>query len=411
MGPINQLTTMATFDNIMNCSVGGTAFQLMSYSKSERAVYDVDGNRIGADVEFSLTGELQAADLAGLASALAALETSCRTDGASLTITGLNNANLDGLAASSCIDGGPHYTYKFDNEQGHNYQSVSVAAVGRIAADDESGVLSHTYTASTSYAPDGLKTIATRGHVITLPGESAETKAIEFTPDAPDGSWARTAMEHSTANTADTEADYSVTYAQLVTEYPDPNILDGEWTVTSDYDAHNRKVLRYEYQYSGSGAESYLNTIHAQLRSAGGLVRASIRLAKHKSRTVAATFEILTPRVGGDYLLELQEQIRAARGAPRLAAKTYAGTVPLVYQLPDGPFAYVQAGRAIGLAKFPEPPAYKFDEIFLADEAMNTNRLNDVEYETTWEFTYLFPSKAAAVVLPSTRADSKGFYG
>lgn len=408
---------MATFDSIMNCSIGGTAFQLLSYTKSRRRTY-TDALLAQEEIQFQLTGEVQAANVGALATALAALEESCE-DGTDLTITGLNNVNLDGLAAST-VTFGPRYDISYGADQSATHQQVTITATGVIDMATEAGggelgegVLSVTQTITTSKNAEDLPTITTKGTVTTEAGTSAVTEAVTLIPAGIEGPYVRTQYQYEQENAADTKASYTVSYQQLVAAYPTysgQSVVEGEATISTSTDAHNRLIVTYTYQYVGTYAEAYINDRLATLRATGNLVRANIESTVHKSRSVRATFEVLGCRDSGTAdLLELTETIRNQRSGPLLDQRIYSGTNPLIFKLPQAGILYVQSGRAIGLKKYPKPPDKKFSAAYLVDESINFNRLNDQEFETTWEFPFLFASEQS-VVLPSDRSDNNGFY-
>ncbi len=411
---------MAEFDSILSCTIGTSSFQLTGYTKSADGIYDDAGSRIGTKIAFGCDGEIIAADASALASALAAFEADASTDGANFSISG-HGIIKEQLLAADCTEG-PIVKFAYGSEQGHNCQSVSFTVEGTKAVDpNEDGILSSTQRTQTQVNLEGLKVVTISGKVITTGSPTASTvvlvgvgaEPVPLIPTRPAG-WQQTYSYNVNEN--DTECSYEVTQTELVNEYPasggDPvdRVVDGERTVSTSYDEHNRKTTNYNYSYTGPHAEAYIESMHTSLRGANGLVRASISVTYHKTLQATGQFEVLNKRTGTN-LLELTETISHARSGPLLKEVRYAGTSPLIIQTEQAGYLYTQSGRAIGLQQYPQPPAYKFAVANLADAPeIAVNRPNDNEFETTWRFRYLFPTEQS-MQFPSARSGSPGFYG
>ena len=407
----------APFAAQFDADIGGAAFQLEGYTFSGDPVLDAEGTRYGTKLTYQLDGTLWATDAEDLPVVLDAFEASCETDGADLTITG-SGETLEFLDASECIDG-PTVKFGYGGDRGDNYQSVTVTVEAVRAVDpDADGILSAiTEAARHQVNLESFETITYRGEVRTTGTPAASLVVLTgfggigpMIPVRPAG-WQRTYSYEP--NDADTECRWEATVTELAEAFPlDATMVDGERTISTEYDEHNRQITRYAYTYAGPGAEAWMDARHALLRQAGGLRRASISVTAHKTVSVSGTFEVLAGRDGkGDQvnLLSLVETISHARSGPLLREARYPGTTPLIVQDAQPGYVYQQAGRAVGLAVFPQAPAMKFAAANLVDKEIVPTRTSDVEYEVAWRYTFLFAT-IQNVALPSQRTDSTGVY-
>lgn len=408
---------MGTFDGILRCNVGTAWLTLLGYTKDAEPVLDAGGARTATKVRFTCAGEIEAADAAALPAALAAFAADANTDGRDFVITA-HNVERERLDAADCL-AGPTVRYAYTDEQGHNLQGVQLTVEATVAAAGSGGVLSGRESTRVAVNLEGLQTVTISGTVQTTGDPAASVVVLTGTGEPPEpriparpAGWQQT---HSyEIEPGDTECRYEVTQTQLVNAYPvngiNPadRVVDGEETITTEYDAHNRAVTVYAYTYTGTYAEGYLDAMHATLRAAGGLQRASLAVTHHKTRQASGTFHVLAGRAGD--LLELTETISHARSGPLLAELRYPGTTPIVYQAATPGYVYQQSGRAVGRSRYPQPPPYKFAAANLSEppEVVLT-RASDCEWETSWRFTFLFATEQATQA-PSSRADSPGFF-
>ena len=183
-------------------------------------------------------------------------------------------------------------------------------------------------------------------------------------------------------------------------------IVDGEWTIRTEYDEHNRQVQTNTYDYVGPGAWEYVTAQQAGLRAAGGLIRAEVSVTNHKTAHAVGMFTVLMSR-DATGVLELVETVTSERSGPLLKELTYPGLAPVVIQCDQPAYVYEQAGRAIvlGAGGWPTPPPALYDPTCLVsgpDTAFE--RLNDTEYACTWRYRFIFAAHQP-LYSPSTRAN------
>lgn len=403
---------MADFTTTFSCTVGGTAFQLTEYSKSAEGLFDAANNRVGTRVSFECKGEIAVSDATALAAALAAFQTSASGDNVDFSITGFSVLK-EQLLAADCIEG-PRVRFAYEGDQGHNYQQVRFTVEGVRKVDPNSdGILSDLAKVSTRTNLEGLAVVVLSGQVQTVGGATlASTQALTHNTTRQSG-WQQTFAYDR--DELDRVCTYQLTQTQLLAEYPtggaeNNRVVDGERTVSSAYDEHNRAMTRYSYSYVGPYAETYVNDRHTALRAAGGLVRASISVTGHKTAQATGEFEVIAARGSG--VLELEERISHARSAPSLREQRYPGTTPLIVDDSTPGWVYEQSGRAVGLRVYPAAPAYAFLDgqgapSNLASKETILNRPNDQEFETSWRFTFLFATEQA-IAHPHDRTGSGG---
>ncbi len=411
---------MAPFDTILSTSVGTNAFQLLSYTRSGRPRLDSEGKRRGTEIRFTLDGEVQAADAAGLASALAAFAADLEAAEATDFSISAHGALKEQLVADDLLEG-PHFAFEYAEAGGHNVQPVRVGVEAVRASDPgEDGVASDTTTYRYAVDHEGLASVAIAGRVETDGDPAASTVVLEGVgeepmpkvPERPEGF--RQTYEYET-DSEDKVCSWRVVQAELAEEYPvDPDVptdrvVDGERTVATTFDRHNRQVTHYHYDYRGAGAEGYVSARHDALREGGGLVRARISATGHQQTRVVGDFEVVAARQA-DGPLELAETISHARSGPVLEERRYPGTTPLLVQAAEAAWVYEQSGRAVGLSEYPEAPWPKFDQDHLAEAPQITlSRSSDQEFETSWRYRFLF-TEEQPLEEPGGRSHSPGTY-
>ncbi len=400
----------APFSSILTCSLATASLQVTGYAKSAEGVFDDAGVRVGTRVSFDLDGQVWAASVAELASALAALQAAAATDGADFSITASGATVLEQVLASDCAQA-PRVALAYGDSQGPTHQDVRLTVEAVLAADDQAGVISVTETTSTAVNHEGLRTVTIDGTVRVSAGTDLSAAVLARVPARPAG-WQQTySYQVGGSGDAALEGTYQVVQTELVAEFPasgGDRVVDGERTITTALDEHNRQVTTTAYSYVGPYAQDYVEAQHAALRAAGGLLRAEISVTAHKTLTATGRFDVLTARGAG--VLELVETVSHARSGPLLREVRYPGTTPLIVAEADPGYAYSQAGRAIGLRAYPQPPAYLFAEANLAEAPQVVfSRPNDQEFETAWAFRFLFPDEQATA-FPHDRTGSGGFY-
>ena len=406
---------MAQFDAILRSTVGGTACQLMGYAKSAEGLFDGAGERIGTHLRFECQGEISAAGAEALAAALAAFAASASTDGVDFQIFAHNLFDpKEEVLAADCTEG-PRVSYQYVDPNAATVQGVRFTVEAVRAVDpDEDGVLSETTTAQVDISAEGLSVLALSGRVVTAAGTSAIDRFLAENLPEEQAGFQQTYRYGR--NETDTECTWEVRDTELVAAYPvlgESRVVDGEKTVETAFDEHNRKITRYQYTYTGPYAKTYLEAEHTTLRATGTLMRASISWTVHKTESASGTFEVLADRGGAGEvtdLLELTETISHARSAALLREVRYPGTASLVAQDDQPGYVYEQAGRAVGRKKYPQPPAHAFDAANLAEAPeIVLARTNDQEFETSWRFRFLFAAEQS-IQFPHARSACPGFY-
>jgi hypothetical protein len=377
--------------------------QVTDYTKAADGVFDAVGNRVGTKIVFNCQGEISAASESALAAALAAFEAFAASDWADFAIVGASG-NLEELLAADC-PAGTRVKFAYGNEAGPLYREVSFSVEGVKAVDaDDDGVLSDLIKVSQSTNVEGLKVRTYSGRVMTCGDLTASDHIASVLPVCPAG-WQQTSKYD--VNESDTEGTYEAVQTELAAVYPvavNPQtgvIVDGEKRVSTSYDEHNRKVVNYQYDYTGSFAQQYIAAQHTALRAAGGLMRAEMSYTVHKTISASGRFDVLAGRDGTN-LLEMVEQISHARTGPLLKELRYPGIDPVILVDDSAAYVYEQSGRAIGKGQYPAVPGYKFASASLCETPdIGYRHTNGTEFETTWRFRYLFAT-AQTQQFPST---------
>lgn len=404
---------MSDFGTIFGCSLGGMAFSLRGYTKSAESILDGDGLRIGTKYGYVLSGEIVVATADLLGAALAAFETNCLAAEATAFSITAGTQTLESLAAASLHDG-PHIKFAYQSDRGATYQSVTITVDGSTVGGESGGIIGSVSSSSVSVKlavnSEGLKSYVSTGTVVTTQGTSASAAFLTATLPAWNSGWVLN-YDYQ-ANTADTQCGYTITRTELVSSYPssgDDHVLDGECTISHAYDEHNRTVTRYSYDYVGSYAATYIAARHTALRSAGGLLRASINQTTHKSRHTTGEFEVLSSRDGYG-LLELTETVSQSKSAPLLRELRCAGSPPLLVLDAASAWVYEQSGRAVGRGQYPHEmsPLWSADN-YAEYPQITMERISDNEFATSWRYRWLFTA-AQAAQYPHARPSAPSFY-
>lgn len=376
------------------------AIRLAGYRRSDEGVYDGDGTRIATKTVLTISGELMAADKASLHAAIASLRTQCNAEGKDVRIVAGGDAR-DQILAADCLEG-PHVNLSYDDPTALMHQGVTIAVEALTDQDvpePEDGVVSLRYDTTIALDAEGLATTTERGELRTR-AAGAAAKAVAKRPDA--SAAAVITFEHQ-ANSVDTKATWQSHIVQLATPLPAEDVFDGERSITTAVDrATNRKVVTYNYDYTGSGASAELDAVLAALAAAGGLVSSSMTVDVHKANRATLTATVLS---GYDQtaLLEISESIRVFRAAPLVEARSYAGTTPLVVSAAQPAYVAEQSGRAVGLSSYPSPADKRYGTDNLAEDDVQRYRVSNLEFETSWRYVWLTVD-APATRLPTSYA-------
>jgi hypothetical protein len=389
--------------DMLTLHIGSTGREILAYTKDAQGVYD-ENVRTGTRVTLDCQLEIAATPGVSLPQALAAFG-AWAVDGADVQIK-LRGTAIEHIAPAACREG-PRVAYKLSDDAGESHQIASLA-VEALLGPATGTPASSSQSTRTAVNLEGLRTITTTGQVSAVSAASAA--ALALLPARPAG-WQR--VYEYEVNADDTVCKYSCTLTELIAEYPaggGNRVVDGERTISREYDEHNRLVTRYSCAYVGPWAAGELAAQHAALRAAGGLVSAHISETTHKTQACTGEFSVLAARVGGGEVLELTESVSHARSGPLLREVRYAGTTPLVVQEAAAAYMYTQSGRAVGLAAYPTPPEPVFDDDNLAEAPeIVLSRPNDHEFETSWRYRFLFVADQG-VQAPNGRAGSEGYY-
>ena len=251
---------------------------------------------------------------------------------------------------------------------------------------------------------EGLITFTLAGEVVTPPGTSAQAYiTASQIPACPDRYQQRYTID---GGWNDERASYSIVQQQLIADFPVGDsgaVLDGEWTLRTETDEHNRKVQIYAYDYTGPYAGDYVTAQLATLSAAGGLTRSSITVTHHKTQHAVGEFSVLAAN-DGTTTLELVETVSSSQSGPLLVEHRYPGAAPLLLVGEQSCFAYTQSGRAIGTGGFVTAPSPIFDAgNYSAAPRIGHTQLNNIEYETTLEYAFLFTAAQAPVPPPNAK--------
>lgn len=389
---------MAAFDAIMQCNLGHAGLILTGYQKSSEGVYDESGVRTATRVSFRCSGEIESASVAAHASALAGWEAIFRNkDGADFSITA-GGILKEQLLAADCSEG-PTYKSDYDGPAGALTQGVSFTVSGTVPAAVTAGVIEESQKVKTAVNVEGLSATNTSGTIRTMGGTSAGEYFIDTVLPAATIAGTQRSYDYET-NATDTACTYTINQVALLTAYPvsgDSAVLDGERTIATRYDGHNRKITSYNYSYVGPYAQTYVENMHATLRAAGGLLSASISHTVHKTQSCTGQFEVLARRNTGTSILEFSESLALQRSGPLLAEIATAGTTPLLVRQPQRCFVYTQQGRAVGLGGYPAAATPLLSVNYLLDESTRMSRSGD-DYVREWTYTFMYVASQSGLV-------------
>jgi hypothetical protein len=398
------------FDAILKCAIGGaydSALQILEYTKGVEGVFNEAYQRIGSKVTYKCQGEVSAASESDLIDALAAFASWAAQDNNDFSIT-TGSGMIEQLLFADCPTG-IRVKFDYEPEQGGRCRKVSFSVEGQQKGSAVAGLLSFEYKTSLDRNLEGLSTIVQSGHVVTDGTLSASDYFLDHIPAGPGGIVQRTLRVQ--ANETTNDATFEVRYSPLLTAYPATSgtVIDGERTISTSYDEHNRQVTTNTYDYVGPGASAYVTAQCTALRAAGELMRAEITTTTHKTARATGRFEVLACRDNSN-ILELVERTSHGAAGPLLRELRYMGLSPVILQADPSVFIYEQSGRAIGKAVYPMAPPYKFDNSALMEAPeVVLERTNDGEYSVSWRYRFMY-AVAHVMVLPSARTDSSGVY-
>jgi hypothetical protein len=325
----------------------------------------------------------------------------------------LRGTRIEYLVASACIDG-PHYSFRYLNEAGERFQMASIIIEATLKPATGASY-THSATTRTAVNNEGLEVVTVAGQIVTDGDPAASTVLLAGTGAGPilparASGWQRT-YEYE-VDQANATCQYTCVLTELLAEYPSSGgdrVVDGERTVSSEYDEHNRCLTRYSFSYVGPWAADEIEAQHTTLRAAGGLLSARIAETTYKTASATGEFVVLSQRDVGQ-VLELNETVSHGKAGPLLREVRYAGTTPLIVQDAPAAWSYTQAGRAVGLGDYPLPPDPLFAEANLAEEPeIVLSRPNDHEFETAWRYRFLFADEQS-IAAPHGRDGSEGYY-
>lgn len=396
---------MAQFDAIFKCSYGGAGVQLQDYALAEEATFGPNGRRTGTKVKVSGRGYVEGDSESDFATKLAAVRAAFKLSGLDLRITGLDGRTEVEALAARASSGGPHVE-RFNFAEQSQWPALVKPVTFTIGADQPSlegdeNTPVDAYTVTTSTRTDQLRKIAYAGQIagpaasnhfltVVLPARLAAFPADRWVPD----------YEQEVNDLGDV-VRYRLTFTELANAIPaayqavDANgvaaigVRDMEFTFSTDRDEQMRLVEVHAYDVLLTGN---VFTLLAQVRPATGrLVRESVRFTNYREKRLAATFTILKSAEGNDLLDWRQTLSIDGRENAVLTAVEYEGLPPVLLRKFFPVQRARQAGRAVGLGKFPKPPGPVFGTAnYGANPRVEHNDLHNHEKETSWTYEFVF---------------------
>jgi hypothetical protein len=237
---------MGQLDQLLRCTLGGSAFQLADYSYKEDPRVE-GGVRQGSTITVEGRGWIQADTQSDLATALSAAAGSCRISGQDFEIIENNISTLKVLAATS-VNGGPHVAFEIQE------QSDDAALVKpfkfTVTADTLGGLVLSTggYTTETSTAADDLRVVTRTGQYTGVFAGSFFLNSIlpVFISQYPYPQWI--VVHDFTVDLSGTQLEYRITATEMLNPLPvGAAVRDGEGTFRQERDDQMRLVSTYDF--------------------------------------------------------------------------------------------------------------------------------------------------------------------
>lgn len=387
----------ATFANLLKCSLGTAEFQLADWAYKAEPILK-DGQRTGTKHTVDGEGWIEGASESILASRIAAAVASFIISGQNFTIWGFGGVAMLELLAAQCSDGGPHVTVEVQKQKPgamlkKEFKFTVSADQGGDSTDPNK--VTNTYKVATVTRPDGLLVRTVSGELVGKKvGAHFDSIIVPFfngmapTPNVP--------VIRFDANAADDKATYSIEYSQLAKALPatpaGTTIVEGELVTGKDRDPQMRQVKSISFDFLVEGDPVVVRDL---IRATLGVTpfQERFEVTAHKEVRVRGEFVALEA-ANADDLIGWEQTIERVQGEDTpLKVATWPGIDPLIYRGEKPAVTLVQKGSALGLGKFPKPPAPLFPKDLAEKPRVINADINAVEKRTEWEYRFVFVSE------------------
>jgi hypothetical protein len=398
---------MGALDNLFQCSLGGSSFQLENYSYQETPIIVTNVGRTGSTISIKGTGWLQDADVATFSSDLIALPTGFRASGLAFNIYGIGGVLECQVTPQMCVEGGPHFALTVENQSEALIKPISFEVTAKTFATFSS-ITQTGYQESVTTKPDGNRVVQRDGVIVGGNITVAEALAA-FQQIYPPANWV--ISYKSSANNLGQNVSYSFTAVELDQTYPligggggegGTAIVDGECNSRTDRDEQYRVATVYDYDLLVVGdytavvtairADAVASEKTANLgedETDSGeeavVVRESVSVTTYKETRIKASFEFIR---GGDgnQLLNWTQTIDLVDDDDAYTLQQYNGADAVLIKQSNTLPRVVQQGTATGLGVFPEAPDPIIEDAYLERPRITLVAVNQIECQTNWNY-------------------------
>lgn len=387
----------ATFANLLKCSLGTSEFQLADWAYKAEPILK-DGQRTGTKHTVEGEGWVEASSESILATRIAAAVASFVISGQNFVVYGHGGVTMLELLAAQCSDGGPHITVEVLKQKPgaalkKDFKFTVVTDQGGDSTDPNK--VTNTYKVQTVTRPDGLKVMTASGELVgKRVGPHFDSIIIPFfdglapAPNVP--------VIRFDANAADDKATYSIEYSQLASALPvtpaGTTVVEGELVTGKDRDPQMRQTKSISFDFLVDGDPIVVrDTIRATLGVTPFHER--FEVTAHKEVRVRGEF-VAVEAANADDLIGWEQTVERLQGEDvPLKVATWPGIDPLIYRGEKPAVTLMQKGSALGLGRFPKPPAPLFPNDLAEKPRLVNVDINSVEKRTEWEYRFVFVSE------------------
>lgn len=391
---------MATeFENLLRCTISGSAFQLEDFSTNDQAITK-DETRVGTSRSVRGTGYILGTDSADFAAKIAATLTALNGSGDNFIIYGPSDSKLYEILAATCNGDGPHCSCsmlgQIDGAPLERRFEFTVTATTGDTGDGSGGGdgTGESRKITTTVTPDAMKKVGQTGELNRAGATAYFNGSIlgPFKAAHPARDWI---VSHQyQADDRDVSLSYTISAEQLQTPFPGTRgkIVDGTAEDIIDRDEMMRKTVTYVFNLllSDGDYQPEADEIRATIAAKGAIVRESQRVTRFKQTRLQLSYQLLMG-AEGNKLLNWQQKIGIIDPGNGWKETRYPGAKPVLATGSEGLRRIFQAGTAVGAGAFVVPPRPVFPD-HLADDSppsIEWSVENDFEYRVTWAYVMI----------------------
>lgn len=360
--------------------------------------------RIGSSRTLTAVIRIRAATQALLTAALVEAQTRLAVSAVRVAVSAFGTTEIE-LKPADYVDGGPHVSFVLGKQVAGLERTITVTVKGQTASDSDGGgggsgsVNDASHTISTAITPMGTQKVTRSG---TYVGSNAWTKYTSLEQAwANQYGWPNYVVERTIKQgVAGTSVQYELTSTEAVGSYfgtsNGAKAVDGEVTdaLETDYGT-SRQTRRVTANLAVNGdpwaiADQIRAWLMDDLGNWGELASERLSVTLIREARLQAEWTI----IGGsndNVLLDWEHEVEWASGEVQQSLKVlnYPAATPVIVYAPTPERTYVQRGRAVGLGAYIKPATPLFPDNLSAPEKVKCRRINDIERETTWEYTFV----------------------